>query len=132
STQYEKPAHPTARATPADDSLADFLDTYPVKWDGFVQLRLYLSAPGEPPYTQRYAAADVHVAHGAWELVGGHTLPCDAGGAVASLEDRVQLPSTTAPSGEVASAAGNTSDSTTTTSAGAAVTASSGDDSKAK
>jgi hypothetical protein len=96
STQYAEVAHPAAKASDGDDSLGDFLDTYPLRWDGFVQLRLYLSAPDEPAYTGRYAAADIHVDldAGTWDVDHAANDVCAAGAGASSLEDRVIIPTT--------------------------------------
>ena len=70
-TAYPDPAHPTARAGDQGESLADFLAAYPATWDGFVQLRIYLGAPGRPTLNTSYASADIKVDGDTWSLVGG-------------------------------------------------------------
>jgi hypothetical protein len=85
SSRYENPAYPKAQATEGDDRLADFLDLFPVSWDGFVQLRLYLGAPGTQTLTQTYAATDIQVSGDSWKVVRGGSVPC-AGKAI-SIED---------------------------------------------
>jgi hypothetical protein len=102
STKYADATHPTSKAEAADESLADYLDTYPARWDGWVQLRMLLSAPGTPALTDSYAAADIHVdtAHGRWEQVGAPDVACAPAAAQAvSLEEQVGLThvSTTTP-----------------------------------
>ncbi|MEY2424782.1 MAG: hypothetical protein QOI61_354 [Actinomycetota bacterium] len=92
STQYSDAARPTAKATANDDRLADFLDVFPARWDGLVQLRMYLSAPGEPALTQRYAATNIRVAGDTWSLVGEAASCGVVDAAAVSLEDRVPQP----------------------------------------
>lgn len=72
-TTYGDPAHPTARADAKGESLADFLAAYPATWKGFVQLRMYLGAPGRPTLNTSYASADIKVDGDTWSLVGGAT-----------------------------------------------------------
>jgi hypothetical protein len=86
SARYTDAAHPMAAATRLDEPLSDFLNEYPTKVDGLVQLRLYLGAPGEPAATLKYAAAMIRVTGHSWQLVGSpSTASCHAGSAV-SLE----------------------------------------------
>ena len=85
SSRYENPAHPKAQATDGDDRLADFLGLFPASWDGLVQLRLYLGAPGLQTLTQTYAATDIQVSGDSWKVVRGGSVPC-AGKAI-SIED---------------------------------------------
>lgn len=70
-TGYADPAHPTARADAAGSSLADFLAAYPATWNGYVQLRIYLGAPGRPTLSTSYASAALEVDGDTWSLVGG-------------------------------------------------------------
>jgi hypothetical protein len=93
SSRYSNPSAPMAAATNADPSLADFLSDFPANWDGFVQLRLYLGAEGEPQYSVHYPSLDLQVTGTSWHVVGGGTVNCQAGTAE-SLETIV-LPSTT-------------------------------------
>jgi hypothetical protein len=71
-----------AAATAADVPLRDFLIGYPAHDGGFVQLRLYLAAPGRPTLTTRYDALDVKVSGSTWHTVGGRRVSCTAGSAV--------------------------------------------------
>jgi hypothetical protein len=86
--RYSDPTHPMAAATGADVALADFLAAYPAVDHGFVQLRLYLTAPGQPPLTAGYDALDIKVSGGSWHSVGGATVDCSAGTSV-SFEDEI-------------------------------------------
>lgn len=78
------PARTYARATvPAltlarqDTTLGQFLGGYPALDKGWVQLRLYLGAPGVPA-SQTYASADLHVDGSTWRQVGGGHATCPA------------------------------------------------------
>jgi hypothetical protein len=71
STAYADVQHPAAQGTTQDFALKDFLDEFPANWDGMVELRLYLTAPGVPAQTDGYAATDIKVAGNYWVVVGG-------------------------------------------------------------
>lgn len=64
------PAHPAVIAAATDFSLADFLDEFPPRWDGTIELRIYVSAPGLPPMTTRYPSLMLHIAGSTWTVVG--------------------------------------------------------------
>jgi hypothetical protein len=85
STRYSNPAHPTAVATGGDLSLADFVGEFPPTWDGLVQLRLYLGAPGQPAQTLSYASTTVKVTGSTWTVVSGGNVSC-ASGQATSIE----------------------------------------------
>jgi hypothetical protein len=85
SAKYTNAEHPMAQSTRLDGPLSDFLDSFPAQWDGFVQLRLYLGAPQQPAYTQKYATADLQVTGDTWTLVRGGSEGCTSGQA-SSLE----------------------------------------------
>jgi hypothetical protein len=92
SAKYTDANHPMAAATNLDEPLTTFLNEYPTKVDGFVQLRLYLSAPEEPAFTAQYAAANIQVSQGRWHLVGANPkVSCTSGTAV-SLEAILPTP----------------------------------------
>ncbi|MCU1394434.1 MAG: hypothetical protein JWM34_2862 [Ilumatobacteraceae bacterium] len=107
SSSYTDVQHPTAVATAGDDSLASFIASFPPQWDGLIQLRLYLGAPGQPARTGQYAATDIQVSGSTWKVVRGGTTPCDASKST-SLEDLV-------PGGSVSSAVPATGPAVTTT-----------------
>lgn len=77
STRYRDAQHPTAVATTLDDSLATFLGAFPPLWDGLIQLRLFLGAPGQPVRTLQYAATDIRIAGDTWTVVRGGNTACD-------------------------------------------------------
>jgi membrane protein implicated in regulation of membrane protease activity len=79
---YTRAAHPMAAATAADVALGDFLAGYPPQDDGFVQLRLYLSAPGLAPLTSQYDALDLKIDGTTWRAVNGRRLSCSTGSSV--------------------------------------------------
>ena len=70
-TGYPDPAHPTTEASTKDYSLQDYLDEFPPKWDGLVQLRMFLGIPGMPVLTTRYSTTDIKVSGQTWSVVGG-------------------------------------------------------------
>jgi hypothetical protein len=86
SSHYSSLAHPTAAATYADGTLASFLGDYPARWNGYVELRMYLGAPGQVPATVSYDAADLQVSGGTWRLLDGGPNDCAAAGQAISLE----------------------------------------------
>jgi hypothetical protein len=85
STRYSNSAHPTAVATGGDLSLGDFVSEFPPAWDGLVQLRLYLGAPGQPAQTLSYASTTVKVTGSTWTVVSGGNVSC-ASGQATSIE----------------------------------------------
>src|SRR6202034_1112123 len=92
-SRYTNPANPMAAATTDDQSLQDIIEQYPPKWDGFLQLRIYLGTANEPGYTQHYPALNIQVTGDTWQAVGGSSVNCSSGTSE-SLES-VVLPSTT-------------------------------------
>jgi hypothetical protein len=85
SARYSNAKYPMAQATDRDFTLADFLGDYPATWDGYVQLRVYLGAPDQPPQSINYSATDIQVTGKTWRVVRGGAVPCTKGDAV-SLE----------------------------------------------
>ncbi len=71
STPFADPAHPTVTATATDFSLEDFLDEFPPRWDGAIQLRIYLDAPGQSALTTTYVAANLKITGDTWTQVPG-------------------------------------------------------------
>lgn len=64
------PAHPAVVATATDFSLRDYLDEFPPRWAGRVQLRIYLSGPGLPVRNTAYAATTLIVSGDTWHVAG--------------------------------------------------------------
>jgi hypothetical protein len=71
STPFTDPGHPTVTATATDFSLKDFLDEFPPRWDGAIQLRIYLDAPGQTALTTSYVAANLKITGNTWTQVPG-------------------------------------------------------------
>ncbi len=68
---FPDPARPSVVAQPDDFTLEDFLDEFPARWDGRVQLRIYLSAPDQPVRNSAYAVANLVVSGGTWHQTAG-------------------------------------------------------------
>lgn len=94
-SRYSNPTVPMAAGTSRDPSLADFIEAYPPKWDGFIQLRLYLDVTNQPAQTKHYPTLDIQVTGETWHAVGGGTVNCGAGTAVSA--EAALPPTTTAP-----------------------------------
>jgi hypothetical protein len=107
SSRYTNPSNPMAAATAADQSLQDIIEQYPPKWDGFLQLRIYLGTANEPGDTQSYPALNIQVTGDTWQAVGGASVNCSSGTSE-SLESIV-LPSTTTTSPGTSSSTAATS-----------------------
>ena len=93
SSRYTNPQVPMAAATSGDDSLADFMDNYHPRWDGFLQLRMYLGTADQPQYSLHYPALNIQVVGDTWYAVGGGTVNCTAG--TAESIESIVLPSAT-------------------------------------
>lgn len=72
-SHYGNALHPIAAATAVDPSLQDLLVAYPPKWNGLIQLRMFLGAAGAATLTSSYNAAVIRISGSTWSLVdGGH------------------------------------------------------------
>jgi hypothetical protein len=80
---YSKAAHPVAQATNADEPLFYADNSYPPRWDGLYEIRMYFSAPTKPPENSIYPMAVIRVSGRNWTLVSGGTTPCNAGSGIA-------------------------------------------------
>ncbi|MCW2786818.1 MAG: hypothetical protein JWP74_3335 [Marmoricola sp.] len=81
---YTNVKHPMAQATKADTALRAFLIAFPPRWDGFVQLRLYLAAPGAG-IAATYDTANIQIHGDTWKLVGAAgTASCTDGDATSN------------------------------------------------
>ncbi len=80
-------------ATSGDDSLADFIQDFSPRWDGFLQLRIYLGTANSQPYSLHYPTLDIQVTGDTWTAVDGGPVNCQSGTAE-SLESIV-LPNAT-------------------------------------
>lgn len=123
SSRYSNAANPMAAATDRDQSLEDIIEQYQPKWDGFLQLRIYLGTADEPTYTSHYPALNIQVTGNAWQAVGGSAVNC-ASGTSESIES-ILLPSTT--SSTAAPTSGTGTSATHQGASGGAAQASDGD-----
>jgi cobalamin biosynthesis Mg chelatase CobN len=92
------------------------LENFHPKWDGFMQLRIYLGAPNHQAYEIHYPALNLEITGDTWTAVGGGPVDCKAGTAVS--DESVLLPSlqsTTVPS--TAAASGHSTSGTSARSA---------------
>jgi len=96
STAYADVKHPAAQATAQDFSLQDFLAEFPPQWDGTIELRLYLSAPGVQPQSTGYASTDLKITGDTWVVVGGGP---GAGAGGVNIPGKVGATASAAPSG---------------------------------
>jgi hypothetical protein len=95
--KYTSSSRPMAGATPIDPSLNDFLGFYQPKWDGMVQLRMFLSAPSQSTDTQEYNAAVIRVTGTTWTLLDGGTDGCTSGTAKSNELERPYVASLPTP-----------------------------------
>jgi hypothetical protein len=87
SARYPVVGHPSAAATPADESLATYLTDYPLLTSArLVELRVYLAATNAPASTSKYDASYLHVGNGTWTELNPGPADCAAGGRAVSLE----------------------------------------------
>lgn len=119
---YTNGAHPMVAATSDAASLADVLGNYPTKWDGLVQLRIYVGAPGIGIHGQTYPATDIKVSGTNWTVVRGGIPDCRAGYAVSVNTGPKPTSSATvspgAPGGTGAAGSGSTSSGSASQGAG--------------
>jgi len=85
---YSNGQHPIAAATDRDIPMVWFVQAFPAHWNGYVELRMLLSVPGEPPITSPYPTAIIQVKGYHWTLIQGGTTPCDSGTA-RTLESQI-------------------------------------------
>ena len=104
SSSYTNPANPMAAATDGDQSLQGIIEAYPPRWDGFLQLRMYLSTAGHEPYEATYPTLNIQVTGDTWQAVGGSPVNCASGTAV-SIESVLLRPSTTTSTSSAAAPA---------------------------
>jgi hypothetical protein len=73
---YPDPARPRAATGSDSITIGQFVKGYPALDKGWVQLRLVLSAPGQPEQSTSYAAGDLHVHGSTWTLADPGTGGC--------------------------------------------------------
>jgi hypothetical protein len=79
SARYSDAQHPMTAATSGDDSLKDFIEAYHPVWNGMLQIRMYLGAPDQAPYSFTYPTLNVQVTGNTWHAVGGGSVSCARG-----------------------------------------------------
>jgi hypothetical protein len=55
------------------------MTAYPTKWDGLIELRIFLSAPNHPVDNSTYDAVNIKVTGDTWSVVDGTPVSCSAG-----------------------------------------------------
>ncbi|HEY3926629.1 MAG TPA: hypothetical protein VGL75_18870 [Acidothermaceae bacterium] len=83
-SSYTNPLVPMAEGSKRDIALSDYLDEYPLAWNGLVQLRLLVSAPNAGVDTTAYPSATIQVKGTSWSLLNPSTLSCTSGSATTS------------------------------------------------
>ena len=73
---FKDHTRPATRVVKAGYSIKDFTTIYPANDDGFVQLRLILSADGLGVDTDSYDTADLKVTGDTWHVVRGGNASC--------------------------------------------------------
>jgi hypothetical protein len=90
-SRYTNAAHPMAQATAKDESLSEYMAEFAPSWDGLLQLRMFLGAPGQATYSYNYPATTIKVTGDTWRVVDPVSVACDSGSAT-SIES-ILLPS---------------------------------------
>ncbi len=81
SSPYTNPRYPMAAASAEDFSLQDYINEFPPRWNGLLQLRIYYGIPQKSTWTETYAATDIQVTGSNWRVVRGASVPCGKGSA---------------------------------------------------
>ena len=79
SSFFSSDDHPMTASTVLDYSMGDFVRSYPPKWDGLVQLRLFYGAPNQSTYLDEYPATVLKITGDTWRVVQGGNADCSAG-----------------------------------------------------
>jgi hypothetical protein len=121
---FSNTAVPMTIGLSGDASLVNFSAAYPLHWNGYAQLRMYYTAPGQQPYSSTYPAVAVQVTGTTWTQVGGGKVNCAAGEAesdeaavkVANVPQhqggQTAVSGTAAPTGGSAGSSGSSAGST--------------------
>lgn len=76
SSVFTDPVEPAVQVTEKSTTIGDFAVAFPAQLDGFVQLRLLLSAPNAGTQTSRYDSADLKIDGNTWHVVRGGKSNC--------------------------------------------------------
>jgi hypothetical protein len=115
-SQYSNPSVPIAVSTDRDLPLSQFLNVFPPKWDGFIELRVYLDAPGVEPDVMNYPALSLSISGDTWQAVGGGSVDCTAG--QAESDEQILSATTTSQAGSGAQSSNSSSTGESSSSAG--------------
>lgn len=103
-SSYTDSRHPSAQVLRGDITLGQLVHDFPPRWDGLMQIRLYLSTPNAGVYKANYAADDLRISGGRWQVVHPATLSCTSGTALSqALALGVAPPQSGSPSGNAQS-----------------------------
>ena len=86
-SQFTNNKVPTTVGLPGDPSLINFVQAFPLHWQGFAQIRLFFTAVNSQAYINTYPAANVFVSGNTWTQVGGGNVNCKAGQALSDEND---------------------------------------------
>jgi hypothetical protein len=78
-TIFNNPSHPVAQATNGDLPLIGFVQSYPLHWDNYAEIRMMWTAANKSQLQTPYAAAIVRVTGSTWTLVEGGGGSCSQG-----------------------------------------------------
>jgi hypothetical protein len=107
-SRYSSTDHPMSELLPRDTSIGEFVAAYPAQWDGLVQLRLLLRAPGVPTSVAGYSATTLRVSGGRWQQIGPDAGALCRSGRAESVVRLLGLPTTRPSARPTAGAAGAT------------------------
>jgi hypothetical protein len=81
-SRFTTPNHPAATMTGRDESLSAYMAAFPPQWDNLIEIRIFLSAPGQPVSSETYDAVNIKVTGDTWKVVDSTNVSCKLGNAV--------------------------------------------------
>ena len=93
SSRYSNPRFPMAAATSSDSSLATFIADFPPRWNGLIQLRLFLGTKNAPAYSLKYSSLDLQVRSQRWYALERGRVNCHSG--TSTSIETILLPTST-------------------------------------
>jgi len=89
---YTNPNFPKAEVLATDITLEQVVHDFPPKWDGLVQLRMYVKTADDPTYLLHYPTADIKISGNTWTMVRGGGVTCTGSGTASSIIHGIILP----------------------------------------